>query len=46
LPGSPTIVYRVEKIPKARANRRAEIIDGSDKEQLRRVAEKIFKIVG
>lgn len=46
LPGSPTIVYKVEKIPKARANRRAEIIDGSDQEQLRKVAEKIFEIVG
>jgi electron transfer flavoprotein beta subunit len=46
LPGSPTIVYKVERIPKARANRRAEIIDGSDQEQLRRVAEKIHEIVG
>ncbi|MGC2569909.1 MAG: electron transfer flavoprotein subunit beta, partial [Candidatus Nitrosopolaris sp.] len=46
LPGSPTIVYKVEKIPKARASRRAEIIDGSDQEQLRKVAEKIFEIVG
>ena len=46
LPGSPTIVYKVERIPKARANRRAEIIDGSDQEQLRRVAEKIHQIVG
>ena len=45
LPGSPTIVYKVEKIPKARASRRAEIIDGSDQEQLRKVAEKIFEIV-
>ena len=46
LPGSPTIVYKVERIPKARANRRAEIIDGSDQEQLRKVAEKIREIVG
>jgi electron transfer flavoprotein beta subunit len=46
LPGSPTIVYKVERIPKARANRRAEIIDGSNQEQLRMVAEKIYKIVG
>lgn len=46
LPGSPTIVYKVERIPKARASRRAEIIDGSDQQQLRRVAEKIHEIVG
>lgn len=46
LPGSPTIVYKVEKIPKARASRRAEVIDGSDQQQLRRVAEKIHEIVG
>jgi electron transfer flavoprotein beta subunit len=46
LPGSPTIVYKVERIPKARANRRAEVIDGSDRQQLRRAAEKIREIVG
>ncbi len=46
LPGSPTIVYKVERIPKARAGRRAEVIDGSDQQQLRRVAEKIHEIVG
>ena len=28
LPGSPTIVYKVEKIPKAKASRKAEIVDG------------------
>lgn len=41
LPGSPTIVYKVEKIPKAKASRKAEVIDGADREQLRRVAAKI-----
>jgi electron transfer flavoprotein beta subunit len=46
LPGSPTIVYKVERIPKARASRSAEVIDGSDQQQLRRVAEKINEIVG
>ena len=46
LPGSPTIVYKVERIPKARANRRAEVIDGSDRQQLRRAAQKIHEIVG
>src|ERR687898_403452 len=35
LPGSPTIVYKVEKIPKAKASRKAEIVDGSDSEQIR-----------
>src|SRR6476661_10869562 len=30
LPGSPTIVYKVEKIPKAKASRKAEVVDGSD----------------
>lgn len=46
LPGSPTIVYKVERIPKARASRSTEVIDGSDQQQLRRVAEKIQEIVG
>lgn len=46
LPGSPTIVYKVERIPKARANRRAEVIDGADRQQLRRAAQKIHEIVG
>jgi len=46
LPGSPTIVYKVERIPRARANRRAEVIDGSDRRQLRMAAEKINEIVG
>lgn len=46
LPGSPTIVYKVEKIPKAKASRRAEVIDGSDRTQLRMVAKKIYEIVG
>ena len=30
LPGSPTIVYRVEKIPKARASRKTVQVDSSD----------------
>lgn len=46
LPGSPTIVYKVEKIPKAKASRKAEVIDGSDREQLRRVAAKIHEVLG
>jgi len=44
LPGSPTIVYKVEKIPKAGASRRALIVDGSDSLQLSTVAEKMLSI--
>ncbi|MGI0011376.1 MAG: electron transfer flavoprotein subunit beta/FixA family protein, partial [Nitrosopumilaceae archaeon] len=32
LPGSPTIVYKVERIPKGKANRKAEVFDGSNPE--------------
>ena len=46
LPGSPTIVYKVEKIPKAKASRKAEVIDGSDREQLRKVAAKMYEVLG
>ena len=41
LPGSPTIVYKVERIPKGTATRQAEIIDGSDPEQIRKVVAKM-----
>ena len=41
LPGSPTIVYKVERIPKGTATRQAEIIDGSDPEQIRKVVSKM-----
>ena len=37
LPGSPTIVYKVERIPKSTATRQAETIDGSDPAQLQKV---------
>ncbi|WP_337863634.1 electron transfer flavoprotein subunit beta [Nitrososphaera sp.] len=46
LPGSPTIVYRVEKIPKAKASRKAEVVDGSDRQALRRVAAKMHEVLG
>jgi electron transfer flavoprotein beta subunit len=46
LPGSPTIVYKVEKIPKAKASRKAEVVDGSSREQLRRVAAKMYEVLG
>ena len=41
LPGSPTIVYKVERIPKGKANRNAEIIDGSNSEEIREVIIKM-----
>lgn len=43
LPGSPTIVYRVEKIPKAKAKRKAEFVDGHDEAQLENVAKKLLQ---
>ena len=46
LPGSPTIVYKVEKIPRAKANRKADVVDGSSQEKLRQVAGRIHEILG
>ncbi|HJT50227.1 MAG TPA: electron transfer flavoprotein subunit beta [Nitrososphaeraceae archaeon] len=46
LPGSPTIVYKVEKIPKAKASRKAEVINGSDHDQIRKVVAKIHDVLG
>jgi electron transfer flavoprotein beta subunit len=46
LPGSPTIVYKVEKIPKAKASRKAEIVDGSDSEQIHKVVTRIRDVLG
>jgi electron transfer flavoprotein beta subunit len=37
LPGSPTIVYRVEKIPKARASRKTIQVDSSDRDSIKSV---------
>ena len=41
LPGSPTIVYKVERVPKSTATRRAEVVDGSDPKELQKVVGKI-----
>jgi electron transfer flavoprotein beta subunit len=41
LPGSPTIVYKVERVPKSTATRSAEVIDGSDPAQLQKVVGKM-----
>jgi electron transfer flavoprotein beta subunit len=46
LPGSPTIVYRVEKIPRAKTNRKTEIIDPSNSANLNSVVSKIIEIAG
>jgi electron transfer flavoprotein beta subunit len=46
LPGSPTIVYKVERIPKAKASRKAQVIEGSDREEIRKVAAKIYEVLG
>ena len=44
LPGSPTIVYRVEKIPRAKTNRKTAIIDPSNPDNLTPVVTKIVEI--
>ena len=41
LPGSPTIVYKVERVPKSTATRSAEVVDGYDPEQIHKVVTKI-----
>ena len=46
LPGSPTIVYKVEKIPKAKQTRRSIFVDGSDRRQIADVAIKINQVLG
>src|SRR5918993_3191149 len=46
LPGSPTIVYKVERIPKAKASRKAEVIDGTNRDQIARVAANMHEALG
>jgi electron transfer flavoprotein beta subunit len=46
LPGSPTIVYKVERIPKAKASRKAEVIDGANRGQLATVAANLYEVLG
>jgi electron transfer flavoprotein beta subunit len=41
--GSPTIVYKVERIPKGKATRQAEIIDGSNSDDIRKVAARLLQ---
>lgn len=45
LPGSPTIVYKVEKIPKMTSNRVTELIEDTDLNGISRAIDKINKIV-
>lgn len=44
LAGSPTIVYKVEKIPKVKASRRARVVDPSNLDELREVGNLILNI--
>jgi electron transfer flavoprotein beta subunit len=46
LSGSPTIVYKVEKIPRGKMNRKAEVIDGVDRNQIKNIAKKILMLNG
>ena len=39
--GSPTIVYKVERIPKGKATRQAEVIDGTNLEEMSKVVTKL-----
>jgi electron transfer flavoprotein beta subunit len=45
LPGSPTIVYKVEKIPRAKTNRKTEFIDPSNPNNLAPVTTKLIQIL-
>jgi electron transfer flavoprotein beta subunit len=46
LPGSPTIVYKVEKIPKAKPTRSASIVNGLDPNEIRKVVSKMNQVLG
>jgi electron transfer flavoprotein beta subunit len=46
LPGSPTIVYKVEKIPKAKPTRSVSVINGSDPIEIRKVVSKMNQVLG
>nr|AIF05431.1 electron transfer flavoprotein beta subunit (fixA, etfB) [uncultured marine thaumarchaeote KM3_182_G12] len=41
LAGSPTIVYQVERIPKGKATRQAEVFDGSNSEHIHKAVAKM-----
>jgi electron transfer flavoprotein beta subunit len=46
LPGSPTIVYKVERIPKAKASRKSEVVDGTNREHIAKVTARIYEVLG
>ncbi len=46
LPGSPTIVYKVEKIPRSNANRKAYVVDGSNETNVSQIISTIYDILG
>ena len=41
LPGSPTIVYKVERVPKSTATRQVTVVDGSNPEEIKKVVVKM-----
>jgi len=45
LPGSPTIVYKVERIPKAKASRKARVIDGNNADELNDLGKQMLEMV-
>ena len=45
LPGSPTIVHKVEKIPKARTNRSAEIVETTNQEAITNSVNKLLQLI-
>ncbi|MGH9922357.1 MAG: electron transfer flavoprotein subunit beta/FixA family protein [Nitrososphaerales archaeon] len=45
LPGSPTIVYKVERIPKAKASRKAKVIDSGNTNELNELGKKLLEMV-
>jgi electron transfer flavoprotein beta subunit len=46
LPGSPTIVYKVERIPKAKASRKAEVVDGTNPQHVAKLSGRIHEVLG
>lgn len=45
LPGSPTIVYKVEKIPKVISTRNTEIVEGNDSKKISSLINKINELI-
>ena len=41
LPGSPTIVYKVERVPKSTATRQVTVVDGANREEIKKVVIKM-----